>query len=186
MEGYYYGCQQLCNSTSVKPEHSLIRLYILLLLLILVFLALRWFLKTSPTVLARYFRYLGLAAIITIILFLVATGRLNWLFALLGVALAFISRLLPVLFRYAPYLQRLWSSYKANKQGASSHSSKANGRGRMGVEEAYEVLGLSQGASKKEIIMAHRRLMQKLHPDRGGSDYLASRINQAKETLLKS
>ena len=167
----------------------MIRIYILLLLLILVFLALRWFLKTPPSVLARNFRYLGLAAIIAILLFLVATGRLNSIFALFGVALAFLARLLPVLLRYVPHLQRLWFTYKANKQGTSSHSGKANSRGRrsrMGVEEAYEVLGLSQGASKQEIIMAHRRLMQKLHPDRGGSDYLASRINQAKDTLLKS
>ena len=112
-----YGNKQICRSTSIKPEHLLIRIYILLLLLILVLLALRWFLKTPSTVLARYFRYLGLAAIIVIMLFLVATSRLNWLFALFGVALAFIVRLLPVLLRYAPYLQKFWYTYRTNKQG---------------------------------------------------------------------
>ncbi len=55
----------------------------------------------------------------------------------------------------------------------------------MSVEEAYNILGLDKNANDEEIIEAHRRLMQKLHPDRGGNDYLASKINQAKDILLK-
>jgi hypothetical protein len=56
--------------------------------------------------------------------------------------------------------------------------------GSMGRAEALRVLGLGEQASKEDVVAAHRKLMQKLHPDRGGNDYLAAKVNEAKDVLL--
>lgn len=163
----------------------MIRIYLILILIIIAFFGIRAFLKTSPAILAYYIKVLLLCVTGLIVLYLTATGRLNWLFALAGVAIAFIFRLIPALLRYSPYLHRLWSEFNSAKQNTSQRQNKAGTKGDMSIEEAYEVLGLNMGASESEIIAAHRKLMQKIHPDRGGSNYLAAKINLAKKILLK-
>jgi curved DNA-binding protein CbpA len=54
----------------------------------------------------------------------------------------------------------------------------------MSRKEAFSVLGLQEGASAADIRAAHRRLILQTHPDKGGSSYLAAKINQAKDILL--
>ncbi|MDD1650353.1 MAG: DnaJ domain-containing protein [Methylococcaceae bacterium] len=81
----------------------------------------------------------------------------------------------------AAYLDRMYGDrWKESAQGNTPDQDHST----LDKAEAYEILGLTSGATREEIISAHRRLIQKLHPDRGGSDYLAAKINQAKDLLL--
>ena len=78
------------------------------------------------------------------------------------------------------YLQQRFPGEQFSGSGGPPPES-ANGMSRA---EALAVLGVDEAASDEDIVAAHRRLMQKLHPDRGGNDYLAAKINQAKDLLL--
>lgn len=79
------------------------------------------------------------------------------------------------------YLDRMYPDWRRTCQDRSSSN---GGDTNLTLDEAYDILGLKPGATREDIVVAHRRLMQKLHPDHGGSDYLASRVNAAKRMLL--
>jgi DnaJ family protein C protein 19 len=92
---------------------------------------------------------------------------------------------------FGPLLWEKWRAAHNPRVGTQAGSRQGSRRaqaarpGWMSVDEAYQVLGLRPGASEAEIREAHRRLMRAAHPDSGGSDWLAARINQARDVLLR-
>ncbi|MBX2835980.1 MAG: molecular chaperone DnaJ [Gammaproteobacteria bacterium] len=85
---------------------------------------------------------------------------------------------------------RLLQAYIARERseewqgGGQSHDSTAASSADMSAEEARDILGVDHDATKEDIITAHKSLIGKMHPDKGGSTYLATKINQAKQVLL--
>jgi len=85
------------------------------------------------------------------------------------------------------YLDRRFPAWRQDAQGdATGGQRRSASSGKMTDEEAYQILGLQPGAGHGDIRRAHRALMKKLHPDQGGSTYLAARVNEAKDTLLRT
>jgi len=114
------------------------------------------------------------------LLWLAINGRMHWLGGLIALMLPFLQKLWPLLLRLLPYLARVLHLKRASGQQQKTGPSPT-----MTREEALEILGLKPGATREEIIQAHRRLIQKLHPDRDGSAYLAACINKARDRLLE-
>jgi len=125
----------------------------------------------------------GLAGLGAILLILAMTGHLNVITAAIAGLFALMPRVLQYA-RYLPFLKKMMGddSQGENAPGAGQRSAASSQS--MNQAQAYEVLGLQPGCSREDIILAHKRMMQKMHPDRGGSDFIAAQINQAKDILL--
>jgi DnaJ-domain-containing protein 1 len=103
-------------------------------------------------------------------------------FVLIRSGLSWLAALLVIFFTAG---RRFWS---AKRGGPSPEGSAPPPRSRdarvMSHDEAYAILGVEPGASKETILEAYKRLMKKMHPDQGGSTYLAQRINLARDVLV--
>ena len=82
------------------------------------------------------------------------------------------------------WLDRAWPDWRG-AEAEQAHAQAPPTGGGMDRAEALAVLGLAEGATSADIRAAHRRLMQAAHPDHGGSDWLAARVNQARDYLLQ-
>ncbi|WP_375192715.1 DnaJ domain-containing protein [Marinobacter sp.] len=123
-----------------------------------------------------------------LLVFMVLTGRVHVLTAAVAAVIPLL-RKLPALLKYAPAISRLFGV--GDSEGARGEDpfgrrqdSGVPATDRMSVREACDILGVDEDCPEQDIVMAHRRLMQKLHPDRGGNDYLAAKLNEAKQVLL--
>lgn len=125
--------------------------------------------------------------VLALLIALTVMGKMHWLSVVVFSLLAVLRFLLKIVTMYAPFLMRisplLWQSIftRGKKAGASTAE-----RGAMSQEHARAVLGVKANASKEDITKAHRQLIQRLHPDRGGTTRLTRIVNQARDTLLDS
>ena len=156
----------------------------------------RWLRAAPPQQRRKRYGQVALITLAVIAVSLVAMGRLHWLGAIAVALLPLLQRivllalrLLPMAF---PWLRRRFLQPDNDRNAQTNgqrhrqeyHGAADNG-GALSRSDALAILGLPEHADREQILQAHRRLIQKLHPDRGGSDYLAARINAAKETLLR-
>lgn len=157
---------------------------ILLLIALLVALGLLlvvWLATAPPHQVARTLKRVGLVALVALgLVLLVETQLVAGLVALVAALVPWVLRLVR--------LHALWRVFRPKPSSrrpdhAAREPPRHDGAG-MSLAEAYGVLGLSPGATTTEIRAAHRRLMRLAHPDHGGSDWLAARINQARDRLL--
>jgi hypothetical protein len=115
----------------------------------------------------------GAILLVVLSLLLVAMGKLHWIGAAIAALFTGLKTAWPWLAQYAPKIL----SKKTHTQNSAADMPSTR-------EHALEVLGLKEGSSTEEIIQAHRRLIQKCHPDKGGNEYLAAQLNKAKDILI--
>jgi len=133
----------------------------------------RAFEKASVTSIKSLFVWIAALGGLSLALLLILTGRE-------GIALGALTL-------FGPLVYQRWQAARGRRIGGGmgpGQGARPSRSTTMSRDEAYEVLGVSPGASESEIREAHRRLMRGAHPDAGGSDWLAARINQARDILL--
>lgn len=154
------------------------------LVLVVALWALNFISKVNPKVGARVIKLAGGLVATGLAVFLGLRGE-EWIALPLGAFGLGLLGWAPFAGLGMPYMNGRPAGGAEHPQGDASTGRRARSSGKMSEEEAYQVLGLQPGASADDIGRAHRLLMKKLHPDQGGTTYLAARINEAKDTLLR-
>lgn len=130
----------------------------------------RFMLKANIHQIKALFLSCALIAMVIALLFMAITGRL-------AAALALMVAMAPVI----KFIIDAWNADKKKKQ---DEERTAPNYEVSSVSEAYQILGLEDGASADEIEQAHKRLIKKVHPDAEGSEWMAAKLNAAKDLLL--
>ena len=159
------------------------RIILLLLCCIIGFIAYRWIRKQYQNNSRHTTVKLIMALVVAGLLILAATGKIHWVGAALASLIAGLRLALPMLMKSLPLITRLFGQRQQANQSQRDTPVTAT---EMSKQEAMDVLGLaSEQLNEEAIIQAHRSLIQKVHPDRGGNAHLAQRVNLAKDCLLK-
>ena len=119
-----------------------------------------------------------LLLLVASLVILTITGRIHWIGAMIAGAI--------ILFQKYGFLLKAILSLRRKTQAKKQQENKTQRYQShiMDRAEALKILGLDEGCSEEDVILAHRRLMQKLHPDHGGNAYLAAQLNEARQVLL--
>jgi hypothetical protein len=139
----------------------------------------RGYVRATPKNLAKGFRYSAGALLVLLTIALFVTREIAFAFLTAAGAWYLLFGTVAPWYRFpggpAPG--------NGNRQRQGPHSPPRTMS--MSRAEALKVLGLEEGANEADIRAAHRRLIQQTHPDKGGTSYLAAKINEAKDVLLK-
>ncbi len=138
----------------------------------------QWFLNAKPSRIRRFLQWGAIIGVIAVILILLRVG-LPAIAALFSGFLA-LTALLNRLLIWFPIARWLGSRYGGKRTAGTTASAPA-----MTIKEAREILGVDEHATREDIKAAHKKLMRKVHPDQGGSDYFAGQLNRARDMLLK-
>ena len=172
------------SATATTPQRALMARLVLLIALAAIGLLVWHKIRSAPPAEKPKVIFLSLLAVFGLLLLLLAlSGHLNVITAALAALLAAAPRL-GHLARYLPVAQKFFHQKAGAGHAETNRQRRAPAGEAMSREQALAILGLEEGCSREQILAAHKRMMQRVHPDRGGSDYLASQINQARDTLL--